>query len=208
MGLLPTPWDIWGSTRVRGTVQEPSFTTWLLFQDSPLKWEGSGPHQSAFCLSGCCCLVAKSYPSLATPWTVAHQAPLSTGFSRQEYWNGLPFPSPGNLPDPGIKPVSPVLAGRFFTTEPPGKPLSGCRCCLLKGALELGSQLKDVFENHELIFKTGTRLIEIRREARRKMRGRWTTQGGGRDLYTIAKAGGAILYQQPPIALRILAFDE
>ena len=104
--------------------------------------------------------------------------------------------------------MSPALAGRFFTTEPPGKPLSGCRCCLLKGALELGSQLKDVFENHELIFKTGTRLIEIRREARRKMRGRWTTQGGGRDLYTIAKAGGAILYQQPPIALRILAFDE
>ena len=65
-----------------------------------------------------------------------------------------------------------------------------------------------MFENHELIFKMGTRLIEIRREARRKMRGRWTTQGGGRDLYTIAKAGGAILYQQPPIALRILAFDE
>ena len=44
------------------------------------------------------------------------------GFPRQEYWNGLPFPSPGNLPDPGIKPVSSVLMGRFFTTEPPGKP--------------------------------------------------------------------------------------
>ena len=63
----------------------------------------------------------------ATPWTVAHQAPLSMGFPRQEYWNGLPFLSPGHLPDPSIEPsslVSPVLAGRFFTTEPPGKPNS------------------------------------------------------------------------------------
>ena len=54
----------------------------------------------------------------ATPWTTVHQAPLSMEFSRQEYWNGLPFPTAGNLPDPGIKPtsVSPVLADRFFTT--------------------------------------------------------------------------------------------
>ena len=61
-----------------------------------------------------------------TPWTVSHQAPLSMGFSRQEYWNGSPFPPPGDLPDPGIKPrcpVSPSLAGRFSTTEPPGKPV-------------------------------------------------------------------------------------
>ena len=53
-----------------------------------------------------------------TPWTVAHQAPLSMRFSRQEYWSGLPFPSPGDLPDPGIEPASltsPTLAGRFFT---------------------------------------------------------------------------------------------
>ena len=62
---------------------------------------------------------------LATPGTVAHQVPLSTGFPRQEYWNGLPFPSPGDLPDPGIKPASlasPAMAGGFFTTELPGKP--------------------------------------------------------------------------------------
>ena len=58
-----------------------------------------------------------------TPQTVACQAPLSMGFFRQEYWSGLPFPSPGNLPDQGIKPVSPALAGGFFTTEPPGKPM-------------------------------------------------------------------------------------
>ena len=57
----------------------------------------------------------------ATPWTVARQAPLSMGFSRQEYWSGLPFPPLGDLPNPGIEPASPVspaLAGRFFTTEP------------------------------------------------------------------------------------------
>ena len=55
-------------------------------------------------------------------WTVASQAPLSMGFPRKEYWSGLPIPSPGDLPDPRIKPKSPVLAGGFFTTEPPGKP--------------------------------------------------------------------------------------
>ena len=57
-----------------------------------------------------------------TPWTVASQAPLSMGFPRQKYWSGLPFPSPGDLPNPGIKPVSTALAGRFFTTELPRKP--------------------------------------------------------------------------------------
>ena len=57
-----------------------------------------------------------------TPWTVAHQAPLSIGFSRQEYWSGLPFPSPGDLPDPGIKPRSPTLQADALTSEPPGKP--------------------------------------------------------------------------------------
>ena len=57
------------------------------------------------------------------PWTVAHQAPLSMGFSRQEYWSGLSFPSPGDFPNPGMERASPVLAGGFgfFITEPPGK---------------------------------------------------------------------------------------
>ena len=62
------------------------------------------------------------------PWTVAHRASLSMGFPKQEYWGGLPCPSPGDLPDPGIEPMSLVLqalAGRFFTTEPPGKPFIG-----------------------------------------------------------------------------------
>ena len=57
------------------------------------------------------------------PWSVACQAPLTMGFFRQEYWSGLPFPSPEDLPDPGIKPTSPALAGVFFTAEPPGKPM-------------------------------------------------------------------------------------
>ena len=58
-----------------------------------------------------------------TPWTVAHQAPpLSMGFSRQEYWSELPFPSLGHLPDPGIEPTSPVLQVDSLPTEPPGKP--------------------------------------------------------------------------------------
>ena len=59
----------------------------------------------------------------ATPWTVAPQPPLSMGFSRQEYWSGLPGPPPGDLPDPGIEPSSPALAGGFFTTEPPHRML-------------------------------------------------------------------------------------
>ena len=57
----------------------------------------------------------------ATPWTVAHQAPLSMGFSRQEYWSGLPFPSPGDLPNPGIEPRSPAMQADALTSEPPGK---------------------------------------------------------------------------------------
>ena len=57
----------------------------------------------------------------ATPWTVAYQAPPSMGFSRQECWSGLPFPSPGDLPDPGIEPGSPALQADPLLSEPPGK---------------------------------------------------------------------------------------
>ena len=72
-------------------------------------------------------LVAKLCPIVVTPWTVACQAPLSMGFLRQEYWSGLPFPFPGDLPHPGVEPVSltsPALVGGFFTTELSGKPLT------------------------------------------------------------------------------------
>ena len=58
----------------------------------------------------------------ATPWTVVHQAPLSMGFPRPEYWSGLPFPPPGELPESRLEPMSLALAGRFFTVEPLGKP--------------------------------------------------------------------------------------
>ena len=58
----------------------------------------------------------------ATPWTVTSQAPLSVRFFKQEYWSELPFPPPGDFPDPGIKPASPAWAGEFFNPEPPGKP--------------------------------------------------------------------------------------
>ena len=57
----------------------------------------------------------------ATLWTVAYQAPLTVGFSRQEYWSGLPFPSPGDLPNPGIEPGSPALQADALPSEPPGK---------------------------------------------------------------------------------------
>ena len=72
------------------------------------------------------CVCAQSRPTLCNPMDC--QAPLSMEFPRQEYWNGLPFPAPGALPDPGIKPVSlasSVLAGGFFTTTPPGMPMGG-----------------------------------------------------------------------------------
>ena len=60
----------------------------------------------------------------ATPWTVAYQAPRAMGFSRQGYWSGLPFPSPGDPPDPGIEPGSPALQADTLPSEPPGKPIS------------------------------------------------------------------------------------
>ena len=80
------------------------------------------------CVQACTCSVMSNS---ATPWTAAHQAPLSLGFSRQEYWSGLPFPSPEDLPNPGIEPTSsapPALAVRLFTTEHLGSP---CVCVKL-----------------------------------------------------------------------------
>ena len=82
---------------------------------------GSGNGHSLLQRSGFCCVLGRSVVSdSVTPQPVAHQAPLSMGFSTQEYWSGLPFPTPGDLLDPGIKLgslASPGLAGRFFTTH-------------------------------------------------------------------------------------------
>ena len=71
-----------------------------------------------------CCLITKSCPTpFVTPMDyIALQAPVSVGFPRQEYWSGLPFPSPGDLPDPGTEPLSPAVVDGFFTPEPPGQP--------------------------------------------------------------------------------------
>ena len=79
--------------------------------------------------------------SFVTPWSVVRQAPLSMGFFGQEYWSGLPFPSPGDLPDPGIEPASPAFTGGFFTTEPPGKPVFANLKKYLKSLI---SQRKDL----------------------------------------------------------------
>ena len=83
----------------------------------------AGIHSGGLLLFSCPVL---SY-SLATLWTVVHQALLSTGFPMARILEWLPFPSPGDLPDPGFKPMSPAWAGGFFTIEPPGKPIRVCR---------------------------------------------------------------------------------
>ena len=75
----------------------------------------------------CFCSATQPYSSFWHPWTIAHQAPLSMGFSSQEYWRGLPFPPPGDLPRSEIAPTSPALAGWLLIAEPPGKPLDKLR---------------------------------------------------------------------------------
>ena len=78
------------------------------------------------------CVLCSGVSDSVTPWTIAHQTPLSMGFSRQEFWSGLPFPSPRTLPDPGIEPMSfaslAPTGGFFFTTVPSGKPLEWIVC--------------------------------------------------------------------------------
>ena len=83
----------------------------------------------------------------ATSWTVAHQAPLFMGFSRQEYWSGLPFPSLVDLPDPGIKPRSPALQADALTSEPPGQVPKGylTQPCLICWRVDRVSQRNDVY---------------------------------------------------------------
>ena len=87
-----------------------------------LKHSISGEQQRDSVIHTCVLSHSVVFHSLQPSWAAAHKAPLSLGFSRQEYCHGLPFPSLGDLPKPEIKFGSPALAGRFFTTEPPGKP--------------------------------------------------------------------------------------
>ena len=119
-----------GTRKERGSLrslQEERCPCWHLDVKGALCWI-STPRTTVLC--------AQSRLLFATPWTAARQAPLSIGFSRQDYWSGLPFPSPGDLSNPGITPLSPAspaLAGRFSTTELPGKP-QNCKiinlCCV------------------------------------------------------------------------------
>ena len=132
-GLLPTrllcPWDFPGKNTglachflLQGILQIHGLNPCLLHRQtdsSPLSHLAS-PYIDMLLL-GCFSRVLLC----AILWTAARQAPLSMGFSRQEYWSGLPFPTPGNLPNPGMEPTSPVspaLAGRFFIDVSAGKP--------------------------------------------------------------------------------------
>ena len=102
-----------------------SYLPQLRVHMTQLKIPACAPQLRPVCVCVCVCAVTQSCPTLCDPQTVAHQAPLPIEFSRQEFWSGLPFPSPGDLPNPRIKPASPMspaLAGKFFTTGPPGKP--------------------------------------------------------------------------------------
>ena len=85
---------------------------------------GTNVYTVYMCVRAC---VLSRVRLFVTPWTVAHQASVARRFFRQEYWSALPFPPPEDLPNPGIKlmsPASPALAGEFFTTQPPGKLLT------------------------------------------------------------------------------------
>ena len=122
-GLLPTrllhPWNFPG----KSTGVDFHFLLQGIFWTHRLNPGLPHCRQSLYCLK-----VKVKMKSLcrvrlfATPWTIAHQAPPSMGFSRQECWSGLPFPSPGDLPHPGIEPRSPALQADALTSEPPGKP--------------------------------------------------------------------------------------
>ena len=88
--------------------------------------------------------------SFATPWTLAHQTPLSIAFPKQEYWSGLSSPSLGDFLDPRIKPMPPALAGGFFTAEPPRKPPEKCIESLLYLLLSSCSVVSDSLQPHGL----------------------------------------------------------
>ena len=126
-----------------------TFPVLLAFGYEYLRWPGGICNTAAIVQS-------LSFVRLfATPWTVAHQAPLSTGLPRQEHWSGLPFPPPGDLPDLGIEPASPALAGIFFTTEPPGKPSHDIEVILKKNRKrerETGTETEwDAFDSCKLL---------------------------------------------------------
>ena len=120
-------------------IQVILFTTFILLSEGGV------------CVCVCVCVCVFSCVLLiATPWAVAHQAPLSMGFSRWKYWSRLPFPAPGDLPDSGIEPLPPgslALAGEFFTTMPPGKPRWRWTKRLLRQLKDLGYEMLLSFDH-------------------------------------------------------------
>ena len=103
-----------GKPRCRPTLQAPALSpAWNSLPQGKLGMLVLSPGEGD---SACVVL------PFATPWTMALQAPLPVEFPRQEYWSGLPFPPPGDLPDPGLEPESPELAGGFYTSQPTEKP--------------------------------------------------------------------------------------
>ena len=139
MGLVKRPPKPRGSLESPGPHSQPHWNsgsssagspaTGSLRSPLPASWDWSPGRKAVGRYISRDCMRANSLSHaqlFATLWTVAHKAPLSMGFLRQEYWNGWPFPPPGYLPNPGIEPkppAPPALADGFFTTEPPVKPL-------------------------------------------------------------------------------------
>ena len=92
-----------------------------------------------------CCVQSSGHAQLfATPWTAAHQAPLSMGFSRPEYWSGFPCPPPEDLPIPGIEPRSPALQADSLTSEPPAKPMTKLDSILKSRDITLSTKVRIV----------------------------------------------------------------
>ena len=90
----------------------------------------------------------------ATLWTEAHQAPLSMGFSWQEYWSGLPFPPPEDLPDSGIEPMSPAFQEDSFTAEPPGKPMELSIHVSLRAYCSPSTESSSMLNNWQILSKS------------------------------------------------------
>ena len=111
----------------------------------------------------CACMCAKSLQSRPTLWPhgLAHQAPLSLGFSRQEYWSGLPCPPPGDLPDPGVEPRSPALQADSLSFEPPGKHDNNT-------LLILTSTQRTIYNKGQACYRNCSHIKEIRRKKRNR----------------------------------------
>ena len=104
--LSATPWTMASQAPLSMGLSRQEYWSGLLFPSPMIKYEVSEVSEVK---------LLSPVRLLETPWTVAHQAPPSMGFPRQEYWNGLPFPSPGDLPDPGVELGSPTLQADTFT---------------------------------------------------------------------------------------------